>query len=206
MPIKKEMPLLKKLGLWFLGVVVVFSLLVWIVTPSHAAMATDPRIAEVERIWEKFDPNLILFEDGFTLVGYEIFFPGRDAVEGLVAWRKLSPFERLSFLEKEGVSLPRGIWASRRNDELVRDVRRNNPDISDAGVSELLGTLGIETVRACVASQSMHPDLCIFFLGRIANRAEILAAQRQVGWYLWRTANQRELDAVRRSSALPLNR
>ncbi len=200
------MPLLKKLGLWFLGVVVVFSLLVWIVTPSHAAMATDPRIAEVERIWKKFDPNLILFEDGLTLVGYEIFFPGRDAVEGLLAWRKLSPFERLAFLKKEGALLPRGLWASQRNDELVRDIRRNNPDISNEGLNEIFGFLGTETVRACVASNSMHVDLCIFFLGDIANRAEILVAQRQVGRYLWRNANQRELDAVRRSSASPPNR
>lgn len=190
---------MNKVAFWMVAALVTLCGIVWLVPKSYGAQQ-DPQLAEVERIWKKFHVSLILSEEGLTSVGYEIFFPGRDTVRGLIEWRKLSPFERLAFLKKEGASLPRGLWANQRNAELVRDIRMHSPGISDEGLNEIIGVLGIETVRACVTSQSMHPDLCIFFLGDIANRAEISAAKSQLGRYLWITSNERELDAIRRSS------
>jgi hypothetical protein len=92
------------------------------------------------------------------------------------------------------------LWTSQRNDELVAIVRRGNPDITDEGIREVLGTLGTELVRDCLEKKPLEIDQCIFFLGTIADSADIVAAQKQVGWYLWYRANQRELDAVRRLS------
>lgn len=169
-------------------IIVAFGLMVYFGTESRAATGTeaDHRLVQVERIWKKFDPNLMLFQGGLTPIGYEVFFPGRDVREGILQWQKMTPFERLAFLEQEGDPLSRGLWASQRNDELSSDFKGKYPEMTDEDIGEVIGSLGIEAVRNCLAARPpMHPDHCIFFLARIADAKEIRSAKRDVGWYLW---------------------
>lgn len=170
------------------GIIVIFVIMVYFGTQGHAATGTeaDHRLVQVERIWKKFDPNLMLFQGGLTPIGYEVFFPGRDVREGILQWQKMTPFERLAFLEQEGDPLSRGLWASQRNDELSSDFKGKYPEMTDEDIGEVIGSLGIEAVRNCLAARPpMHPDHCIFFLARIADAKEIRSAKRDVGWYLW---------------------
>lgn len=169
-------------------IIVVFGLMVYFVTESRGATGTvvDHRLVQVERIWKKFDPNLMLFQGGLTPIGYEVFFPGRDVREGMAQWQKMTPLARLAFLEQEGDPLSRGLWASQRNDELSADFKGKYPEMTDENIAEVIGSLGIEAVRNCLSAQPpMHPDHCIFFLARIASPGEIRSAQRDVGWYRW---------------------
>ncbi len=182
------MTVIKKVGLWIVGAIVALATIIWFVTPSHAAggTTTDYRLIQVERIWKKFDPNLMLYQGGLTPIGYEVFFPGRDVREGILQWQKMAPLARLAFLEQEGDPLSRGLWASQRNDELSSDFKGKYPEMTDENIAEVIGSLGIEAVRNCLSAQPpMHPDHCIFFLARIADAKEIRSAQRDVGWYRW---------------------
>lgn len=181
------------------GIIVVFILVVYFGTESRAATGTvaDHRLFQVQRIWEKFDPNRMLFQGGLTDIGYEFFFPGRDVREGMMRWRRMAPFERLAFLEQEGDPLSRGLWASSRNDELTSDFRKKFPEFTEEDIGDVIDNLGIEAVRNCLASKPpMHPDHCILFLARIANPREIAAAQNQVGWYLWLTSNRKKFPSA----------
>lgn len=170
------------------GIITVFIVMLYCVEQSRAATGTvaDHRLIKVERIWKKFDPNLMLYQGGLTPIGYEVFFPGRDVREGMMQWQKMAPLARLAFLEQEGDPLSRGLWASQRNDELSSDFKGKYPEMTDENITEVIGNLGIEAVRNCLAAQPpMHPDHCIFFLARIADAKEIRSAQKDVGWYLW---------------------
>ncbi len=186
------------------AIIVAFVLMVYFGTQSHAATGAtlaDPKQVEVGRILDQFDPDVILAEDGLTPEGYEIFFPGRDVRNGRDAWKKMTPIARLAFLKKEGAALPRGLWVIWRSENLAHVVRRDNPDISDEGIQEMLGTLEDEAMPRCLASPLVHPDHCVIFFGNIAQPQEVSAAERQGGLYLWLLENKTSLDAVRRSSA-----
>jgi hypothetical protein len=76
------------------GIIIFLIAIILLVTPSHGATGTtaDHRLIQVERIWKKFDPNLMLSRDGLTSAGYEVFFPGRDIAKGLYEWRRMTPY------------------------------------------------------------------------------------------------------------------
>lgn len=181
------------------GIIIFLIAIILLVTPSHGATGTtaDHRLIQVERIWKKFDPNLMLSRDGLTSAGYEVFFPGRDIAKGLYEWRRMTPLERLVFLQQEGDTLSRGLWASQRNDELSSDFKGKHPEMTDEDVGEVIENLGIEAVRNCLASKPpIHPDLCILFLARIASPREIRSAQHDVGWYLWYLSTRSKFPAA----------
>lgn len=120
--------------------------------------------------------RIVSSKEGLTKRGCRLFFPDVDTAECHAEWHRRDLDSKMRYLEERASPTMRGIWEGGRNAGIAEALREGNPKISTAEINAEIAGLGPDLVKECVKSSGMHPDECVFTLGRIATPAEVAAA------------------------------